>query len=843
MTADDIVELVRAAFGDVEPYLLDGGDAVGTDAYPQLRDAHGALIEALRSPAAEIRIAAGYALALIVDEPRARLAQPALDAACASAELPFEQASMILASHRLAASRPRRPEPEFPIDGLTLTPEAARATSPILRAAYTIAQLWPYPAFYRRVKVEIDIVLSEAADDRGPWHVLTLADAMFETVTVLHDDSPQRDDAATPAADIPEPVIPIADADVADPYLQERPIRAPPHVELVGLHDVRWADLEHAYGSAEGVPHMIDALTSPDRDDRRWGFDALVASINHQGSVYSASGPAVRFLVELAARDDVERRGEILRLVAGIAVHDPTWCLVDDLATRASPAWPAVVACAGTIVSLLRDRDEAVRSSAAMVLAFVEPPEGLVDELVAVLAVERSRYVRASLLLSIGYACRRLGSARDAERAVLDRYLDDDCGLIAACAAIGLAQIDRAACRPAIREILARTIVDAPRVVVGPWPWNHGDIAGFARVVRIMVMTTDDLLAEADAARSRGDTTSACDYGTKAFIRAFHDGTHGIERRWRATELDDRQREILRFLIAIAPTEWLPMNGTTCVEAGVSWSLDVVRRLIGDRHGPADAVIDVLDAVLYKLEPEAALDAAFAAIPPADRAAVIDELLRGPYRPWYRRGFRQFTDPAAHRDNSDFTSRFILLIAPHLGELAARRLADEQLVENVSGRRDGLRSTLATLVLARAAVARGDVVPEALDVLVALDRPPISTHRLALREVYALLPIARRQHLLGDAPLYTYISYRDPRGEVRRWSNGRGWDVIDLLPAADIVAKITAAHHEWDRHRNAGDDSHAEPVSGSRTTSLESKPPPDDEFPHARARELLDANR
>lgn len=80
--------------------------------------------------------------------------------------------------------------------------------------------------------------------------------------------------------------------------------------------------MEHAYGEARGVPDMIDALSSPDRDDREWGKQALAASINHQGSVYSASGRAVPFLVKLVERDDIEDRAWILELLAGIAVGE-----------------------------------------------------------------------------------------------------------------------------------------------------------------------------------------------------------------------------------------------------------------------------------------------------------------------------------------------------------------------------------------------------------------------------------------------------------------------------------------------------------------------------------------
>ena len=100
-SAEAIVALVRAAFeAATAPYPMaqvevNGADAVGTDAYPALRDAWPELVEALRSPAADIRMAAAYALAFIVE--KAEHAQVALDAAVQAAEMPLERAAMILA--------------------------------------------------------------------------------------------------------------------------------------------------------------------------------------------------------------------------------------------------------------------------------------------------------------------------------------------------------------------------------------------------------------------------------------------------------------------------------------------------------------------------------------------------------------------------------------------------------------------------------------------------------------------------------------------------------------------------------------------------------------------------
>ncbi len=79
---------------------------------------------------------------------------------------------------------------------------------------------------------------------------------------------------------------------------------APDHAEdvpidLSGLDDIAWADLEHAHGSADDVPDLLRALTDPYGDwnqtlDELFGDDLL-----HQGSCYSATAPALPFLTRM----------------------------------------------------------------------------------------------------------------------------------------------------------------------------------------------------------------------------------------------------------------------------------------------------------------------------------------------------------------------------------------------------------------------------------------------------------------------------------------------------------------------------------------------------------------
>src|SRR5690349_20464965 len=95
---------------------------------------------------------------------------------------------------------------------------------------------------------------------------------------------------------------------------------------LAGLSHVAWAELEHAYGSAADVPHLIRALASPDpqeRENARWG---LYGNIFHQGTRYQASAYAVPFLLELLADPAMPDRVDILTLVTLLAIgYDESW--------------------------------------------------------------------------------------------------------------------------------------------------------------------------------------------------------------------------------------------------------------------------------------------------------------------------------------------------------------------------------------------------------------------------------------------------------------------------------------------------------------------------------------
>ena len=66
--------------------------------------------------------------------------------------------------------------------------------------------------------------------------------------------------------------------------------------------DVPWQDLQHAFGGAHDVPRVLTALSQSHGRQLRTQMERLWERVLHQGSIYSASPPAVQALIPLAAK-------------------------------------------------------------------------------------------------------------------------------------------------------------------------------------------------------------------------------------------------------------------------------------------------------------------------------------------------------------------------------------------------------------------------------------------------------------------------------------------------------------------------------------------------------------
>lgn len=88
---------------------------------------------------------------------------------------------------------------------------------------------------------------------------------------------------------------------------------------LEGLEEIDWNSLNHAYGSAGDIPHLLRERASSDPEVAKNAEAEFFGNIWHQGTVYQATAPTVPFLVELLMRRETCERAGLVLLLASIA--------------------------------------------------------------------------------------------------------------------------------------------------------------------------------------------------------------------------------------------------------------------------------------------------------------------------------------------------------------------------------------------------------------------------------------------------------------------------------------------------------------------------------------------
>jgi hypothetical protein len=230
---------------------------------------------------------------------------------------------------------------------------------------------------------------------------------------------------------------------------------------LEQLDVIDWATLDHAYGSAEDVPTLIRDLRSLDLDTRDHALSELFSTIWHQGTVYSASAPAVPFLIALAARPDTPDRPGILYLLQALSdgasyidAHAPLApdsmariCAErgSDLETERQreqgwvrAAHAAVSAGLPVYCDLLADEDAEVRSYTLYLLASLPEHAPAITLLLRPMLVEEREPLVA---LSLTAALHALAGTSAPDIAVFEQVLRDTADpvvrLVAAVALVG----------------------------------------------------------------------------------------------------------------------------------------------------------------------------------------------------------------------------------------------------------------------------------------------------------------------------------------------------------------------------------------------------------------------
>jgi hypothetical protein len=229
---------------------------------------------------------------------------------------------------------------------------------------------------------------------------------------------------------------------------------------LEGLRAVPWADLQHAYGPAKDVPHLLRKLLARNPKVRSAALDELYGNVFHQGTRFPVAPFVVPFLIEMCKSRSVPRRDELLgywgSLITGyFSVQErPTWgdgeriyCNGEQLRADDPDEWDPDFTAAlhgiyreslkghRLLCKLLASGDVWVRAGAAWVLACLPTKAAAsLPELRARVRVEQSGWVRAVIAFAFG----ELGAAQP-----LHRMLARDPFPAARCmAACELARID-----------------------------------------------------------------------------------------------------------------------------------------------------------------------------------------------------------------------------------------------------------------------------------------------------------------------------------------------------------------------------------------------------------------
>lgn len=201
---------------------------------------------------------------------------------------------------------------------------------------------------------------------------------------------------------------------------------------LEGLEAVNWATLGHAFGSAEDVPWLLRQVRSTDPRVREETLHELFSTIVHQGTRYSATAPAVPFLVELATAPDAHDRAWLVNLLAYAAVgheeavlpdgmvsldrlRDPTNWPEPEYAAWALAAYQAVQAALPALLPLLDEDDDRLRRETAHLLAWFPSfaPTSL-PRLRARVHREPNRYTKVTMIVAVGLLAGATGQTSDA---------------------------------------------------------------------------------------------------------------------------------------------------------------------------------------------------------------------------------------------------------------------------------------------------------------------------------------------------------------------------------------------------------------------------------------------
>jgi hypothetical protein len=269
---------------------------------------------------------------------------------------------------------------------------------------------------------------------------------------------------------------------------------------LVGLHDIDWAALDHAYGPATDTPRHFERLLAKTSRTRRDALRALRHSVFHQSGGYSASPDALRVLLSLVSRSEVPQRPGLLELVCELGVvvghrHliatgwvDPVPWLERWYGRDDSTALDSFLRCvadfqdaAPIFVRLLGEQPASLRWWSAFALAWIPRHRAVsLPRLLEHHRRERHPKVRAAIVLAVGLLSVGASTTeRDRARAWLDAQRPrDDASPLGAAHAVATLYLCDAPPDRALAARLEATILARPDLY--PFPFLDGHLSALA---------------------------------------------------------------------------------------------------------------------------------------------------------------------------------------------------------------------------------------------------------------------------------------------------------------------------------------------------------------------------
>lgn len=335
---------------------------------------------------------------------------------------------------------------------------------------------------------------------------------------------------------------------------------------LEGLDHVNWAELEHAYGSAEDVPDLIRDLASKARSKRERALETLWTHIIHQGTVYSATAHAVPFLLELLSSPKIPDKPELLTLVTALANGNSYLDVHQHLLGPGGPANPnvapegwdeqleeelgwvdaaraAVVQGAPVFLRLLEDPDADTRCCAAYALAVCGSRAAeVVPRLTERLAAEDDNRVKMSLLRCLGCV------GGEACVPLLDHWLRRRAALgVRASAALALAEVRQERVPAEAVEVLGECLRNpqaADRLYAAlPWTGRGSIVSAACQALSWLGPGAALRIADALDSLPRGDS------GSVTIVEMLLGMAFQPRRKPLAAKLSELQRSILLRLV------------------------------------------------------------------------------------------------------------------------------------------------------------------------------------------------------------------------------------------------------------------------------------------------------